>query len=267
MKCSLPTPRLSDTKPGSHCPRCRHPIRGAVRFCPHCGSELSGTTEVVEAQVIGDRKGAAPTGAVRARVPCSRKLRAAAGSLFKSAFIAALIAGLSFAIWQFSPPLASFVLLLGAFLQLAVSYRKRWPLGLVTCLLPPAAALGGLTVQFVFFRKMFAEFSDAASGLLLVAVLIGALLGVLRASSHRVMIDNEQIFARRSLAFLVVWLIAYCITHAGALFGVPLLALCGCSAGAFSTAMLTTFGLVMLMRYGSGRRKLRREQRALYLVS
>ena len=137
----------------------------------------------------------------------------------------------------------------GAFAMMAWSYRKPWRLIWLTCLLPPLAALGCYGIQLWVFGGL-APPNDLLPpfAFLGAAALAGGVLGYYRALAHEIYLEDGAVMARRTLAYLGLWAVAYIATQGLAYLGRSELVQGGLLTGAFTTTMLAVVSLVLLSR-------------------
>jgi membrane protein CcdC involved in cytochrome C biogenesis len=176
-------------------------------------------------------------------------------SLFKNLLLSLIVMGPGIFLMSVHPFLGGLWMLVGSFWLMAKSYRRPWRLNLLTSLLPPVAVAISYLVQLTIFR-------DAPSlPFLLGATAIGVFLGLLRGGTHKVFIDKGSIFAQRSVFFLFIWLACYGFTQLFALLGQSDFGI-GRIAGAFSTAMLVAFSIVLIAKYFKNKGPLNKQLRA-----
>ena len=134
----------------------------------------------------------------------------------------------------------------GSFSLMAWTYRKPWRLGLISCLLPPAAAGVCYLVQFALFGSV-----APPALLVLGAVGMGIGVGFWRAQTHEVKAGEDGgIVAERTIHYLLVWVAAYAVTQVLGILALGTFAVrAGLVTGAFSTAMLAMVSLIIWRRY------------------
>ncbi|MBN2080833.1 hypothetical protein JW859_01370 [bacterium] len=172
----------------------------------------------------------------------SGKARIILKSLVKSFLISLAITIPGLLLMLVSPVLGSVWLLLGSFWMMAVSYQRPWRLSVVSTILPPIALALSYFLQLLVFRD--APSTNIVGGV----VIIGIIIGLIRGGVHQVYTDKGAIYARRTIGYLLIWLVCYGLTQLFAVAGSPDYGL-GRITGAFSTAMLVTFTLVLLKKY------------------
>lgn len=172
--------------------------------------------------------------------------RAATKGIVKSVVLSLAVLGPGFAMLMMGNTLPGMIwLFFGSFGLMAWTYRKPWRLGLISCLIPPAAAAACYVVQFVLF-------GDAAPPIVLIlgAVALGIGVGFWRARTHEVKQIDGGFVAERTIGYLLVWVAAYGITQGMSLFTTSTYAVRGgLVTGAFSTAMLAVVSLVIWRNY------------------
>lgn len=85
--------------------------------------------------------------------------------------------------------------------------------------------------------------------IVIVALAAGALVGLLRAATHRVYFEGSQIKARRTFGYLIIWIVSYGATQIFASIGRNTLAHAGLITGAFATAMLSVVSVVIFFKF------------------
>ncbi|MCP5116516.1 MAG: hypothetical protein GY953_37285 [bacterium] len=182
----------------------------------------------------------------------SRPRRTVAIAVAKGVIPGLLLAVLSVILWQVyprDPRIASVVMLVGSFLLFLHTYRRDWMLRWYTCLLPAVASIGCYLVQ-TFLLEVDKPLGPMGAG-----IGVGIVLGFARGYGHKVFHKNGRVYARRTVLVLIVWLISYLLTQSFALFGAAELVAWGLTGGAFTTAIVTMFSIVLFVRYLSNRNR------------
>ena len=213
-------------------------------------SERKQETAASSPKAAAEPADAAPT---RADAPATRsdvlKQVAKAGSkaIIKSVSLSILVLGPGFLMLLAGMPIPGMIwLFCGSFGLMAWTYRKPWRLGLISCLMPPAAAAICYAIQLFLF-------GEASPPTLLLAGAIGAgiVIGYWRAQTHVVKkSDDGGIIAERTIQYLIVWVAAYGITQFLAMTMAGTFEVrAGLITGAFSTAMLAMVSIVIWRRF------------------
>lgn len=135
-------------------------------------------------------------------------------------------------------------LFLGSFLLLLRTYRKPWRLTLLSSLLPVLCVCFCWGLQWVLFAADAPNLAwiGGAAGL-------GILFGLLRGRAHKIWQEDNAIFAKRTLGYLILWALAFGATQLFAFTSRDVLAFrAGLITGAFSTALLSAATLTLLLR-------------------
>lgn len=164
-------------------------------------------------------------------------------AVLKGLIPGAVLGMISLLFWQLNPRLGSFVLLIGSFALVAKSYRKDWLMKWYSCLLPPA------TVTFCFFAQMIFLGVRPPLGALLPGVAAGLLLGFLRGIFHKFYEKDGQIYAKRTIWILLIWLGTYLLSQSAALFHTRYFVGIGLCGGAFGSSIVVMFSLVVFCKY------------------
>lgn len=138
-------------------------------------------------------------------------------------------------------------LLVGSFTMMTWTYRKKWRLTWVTCVLPPASAGLCYLLQLAFLG------APPPLLFLLVAAAVGAAAGVFRGRTHEVRIQDGAPWVERTSWYLLAWAVCYGFAQVFALLDQRELMDVGRVGGAFSTAMLMTVSLVVFQRAEAAR--------------
>lgn len=173
--------------------------------------------------------------------------KAASKAIFKSVALSLAVLGPGFVMLIMGITIPGMIwLFFGSFGLMAWTYRKPWRLGIVSCLIPPAAAGICYVVQLFLFGV-----ASPPAFLLFGAIGAGIAVGYWRAQTHQVKQDeNGSIIAERTIQYLLVWVAAYGITQFLGLVAAGTLAIrAGLITGAFSTAMLSVVSFVIWWRY------------------
>ncbi|MCA9009720.1 MAG: hypothetical protein KDB01_08240 [Planctomycetaceae bacterium] len=174
-----------------------------------------------------------------------RVLKAAFVALAKNLGHSALVMIPGLILLAISPILGVIWMFCGSFLLMARTYATPWRLMWITCLMPAIAA-------GVCFLIQLAVFSDRIppTWLLIPSASAGLGIGVLRARSHALYLENGAVMAQRTSGYLVIWAICYGVTQLLGLFGDTMPLIKGSLlASALSTSMLVCVSLVILSRY------------------
>jgi hypothetical protein len=267
----MPTAREAQLK---FCTSCAEEIDASARFCWHCGAPV-GTRKrrarnndkihgrdrhLPERAEIAPHApsridappddAGAPRAAILKGLPKADALRLIVRSVIKSGAkslaISAAVLGPGFVLLFAGYELLGIVwLFVGAFGQMAWTYRKPWRLGLVSCLIPPVAVGTIYVIQLWLFESVAPPPTWVAA-----AMAGGGVLGWLRGREHVVYREGSAIFAQRTHAYLVIWAAAFGITQLlGFVTRETLLLHSGLVAGAFTTAMLAVVSIALLSRW------------------
>ncbi|NOY66177.1 MAG: zinc ribbon domain-containing protein [Gammaproteobacteria bacterium] len=246
------------------CRQCGKLLRSGASFCTNCGAAMKPNDEMHgkkrnKANSVSQLKdihakqqtntelhpGDQPVKQVNKRALI---IKAATKGLAKSLLLSAVVLGPGIIlITQEKQILGMLWLFVGSFGMMAWTYRKPWRLMILTCLLPPSAALISYVIQLILFGVAMPP-----GKILLVAAGAGLLVGYLRARSHVVFEKDGAIFAHRTTKYLVIWIIAFGSTQIlGAAAQSVFLVATGLLTGAFTTAMLIVVSLVLLSKRAS----------------
>lgn len=255
------------------CTSCRAELSQSARYCPHCRTP-TGTSNRARADGKADRRDRPQTPPERARAPSridrpaddagapgagalnglpkADALRLIAKSIVKSGAkslivsaavlgpgLVLLLAGHAFlgTVWLF----------VGAFGQMAWTYRKPWRLGLVTCLIPPVSVGAIYAIQLWLFEATALPLEWVAA-----AAAGGGVLGWFRGQAHEVYHEGRAIFAQRTQAYLFIWAAAFGTTQLlGFVTREALVLRSGLVTGAFTTAMLAVVSIALLNRWNT----------------
>ncbi len=245
-----------------------------MSFCRHCGAEASSSAKFCRqcGLAIGKIETGAKAAPKRARstqethrLEEARRGAARTGSpslvsaLAKNLALTALVLGPGFFLLATEAVLAgSLWLFAGSFGLMAWTYRRPWKLTWVSCLLPVLAAVTCYLLQFVLFAR-----AAPAPEMWIVAAIAGGIVGYLRASAHKVYVENCAVYAQRSILFLLIWAIAYGATQILGLVGSHVFAIRGgLLAGAFSTAMLSVVSVALIVSSARLRREVAATRRS-----
>jgi len=245
----------------SYCVKCGNKLRAGAKHCSSCGNAVprdSAKTPGVQASAPQPAAKATPprpqpaagtlVDRFRQRMAILSQpqvLMALAKGLGKSLAMSAavLIPGLALMNMGYLAP-GMLWLFAGSFGMVAWTYQKPWRLGPVSCLLPPLAAAICYWIQLELFAS-----ANLSGALVLGAVVLGAAVGWFRGQAHEIFEEKGQLFARRTLAYLVIWAVAYGMTQLMAFTAVNVLAVrAGLVTGAFSTAMLAAVSIIILLK-------------------
>lgn len=236
------------------CSQCGKPLRGRSRFCTHCGAMISVAEAPEENAAPPAPPQPSPAAAKPLQLPTSQQdaldrraiiVAAVVRGLGKSLLLGAAVLGPGILLLMRGQQLVGMLwLFAGSFGMMAWTYRKPWRLVMLTCLLPPGAALASYSVQLILFGKALPP-----PLLLLIVAGLGLLIGFWRARSHEVYMQDGSIFAQRTTRYLVIWIVAYAGTQVlGAMAQSVFLVAAGLLTGAYTTAMLLTVSVVLLRK-------------------
>ena len=154
-----------------------------------------------------------------------------------------LVVGVSIVLWQMNATLALLWGIVSSGFFLLRSYGKEWRLTAVTCLLPAACSIG----CFVFQAALLP--SGRWQAFLGPGLVTGLVLGFVSGRGHKVFIKENQVFARRTLFYLLAWFATTAATQGFALFNLKDLVALGLTGGIFSTAMVTAVSVILYRKY------------------
>lgn len=260
----------------ANCTQCNKPLRSDAGFCPHCGAPVKpGKVNPVAKKTAEPRqsktKTARPqqqsrTNAVSKKQVNRRALiiKTVAKSLVKSLALSAAVLGPGLLLLANGESLIGMIwLFVGSFAMMAWTYRKPWRLGTISCLIPPISA----TVCYLFQLELFSKnlpplFAIAAS------ILLGLVIGYLRGKAHVVYQRNGEIFAERTLSYLVIWIAAYGITLGLGMAASNIWAVySGLVSGAFTTSMLMVVSILLLNKSGRKSRQRAGANSAIFIFT
>ncbi|WP_442510333.1 hypothetical protein SH528x_001947 [Novipirellula sp. SH528] len=207
-------------------------------------------TPFVRAQVAPSSPQIGLVAALSDPVLSPRILKAGSIALLKSLGLTAIVMIPGLILLSMSPLIGVLWMFVGSFFLMARMYEKPWRLTWITCVTP--AAVSGLCflIQLVLFRDLIPNLVTLFS-----AASIGVLIGLFRARSHSIYVDNGAVMAQRTVGYLVVWAICYGTTQMFGLFAATMPLIRGSLlASAFSTSMLICVSVAILIRYLNTRR-------------
>ncbi|MFH1342306.1 MAG: hypothetical protein ABIL01_14060 [Pseudomonadota bacterium] len=173
--------------------------------------------------------------------------RAAAIGIAKSVALSIAVLGPGFVMLMMGMTIPGMIwLFVGSFTMMAWTYRKPWRLGMIACLIPPAAAAACYLVQLMIFGGAVPPLMFLAG-----AILAGTAVGFWRAQTHNVTrAEDGGIIAERTIGYLLVWVAAYAGTQLLGFVATSALAVrAGLLSGAFTTAMLVMVSLIVWRKF------------------
>ena len=201
------------------CDACESQIEIPDRFCKNCGKQVIVVADQVfpadeagsNIQISGLTCPRTSTEVQRSRSTSNAIIRSLLGSLVGIGFVT----GLTVLIWQYHPSLASIFVMCVSCVPLIFTYRKSWPVGLVTCFAPVVVTITGVcTFGHVILSGH--EFSEVLS-FAIVFTGTGLLLGTFRGIFYPMIVRDRTVLAGRRWFMLSVWLFAYLALHLGVL--------------------------------------------------
>ncbi|MBN2319670.1 MAG: hypothetical protein JXR49_11360 [Acidobacteria bacterium] len=168
--------------------------------------------------------------------------------LIKSLATSILLMGPGFVLILIGLSFPGMVLLfVGSFWMMARTYRRPWRLTRLSCFIPPLVALISYAMQLSLFAVKELPWPAIA-----LAVGAGILLGWWRGNSHRVYAESGMLFAKRTLGYLICWILGYGFTQSLATAASSVLLIhAGLVTGAFTTTLLVMVSVILLRKRNS----------------
>lgn len=143
-------------------------------------------------------------------------------------------------------------LFISSFSLMAWTYRKPWKLNLLSCLMPCAVTGLCLIVQMMLLRRVLPP-----TEFLILALLVGGGLGAIRSVFHKLHCEPDgSVMARRTLGYLIIWIVAYALTQLAAYLSRNTILIQGSVlTSVLSAAAIGVFSLCLLLRMYSVRKK------------
>ncbi len=271
--------------PDVYCQTCGVQMLSSVTGCPRCNGgdarderhspiETFNQQNVVFATEVDPQTpsatvappvsaGAVPSqsffSAIRDPVVGPRIMKAISVALMKSLGLTAIVMIPGLALLAVAPALGVLWLFVGSFVLLLRTYAKPWRLMWLTCLTPAIASGLCFLIQLAIFNDRIPPIA-----LLLPAALLGMVIGLVRARSHLLYVENRTVMAKRTAGYLVIWAACYGFTQLLGMFAATMpLIRGGLLTSALSTGMLVCVSLVILVRY----LKLRDQQSVVHEIA
>jgi hypothetical protein len=132
-------------------------------------------------------------------------------AFFKSIALSGIFAFFCFAIMNEDVLIGTLLLAIYSTFMVVRAHRKPIPLGFLTAMLPGLMALVTFLLQLGLL--------GTANSLPLVGILAGLVCGLIMGKAHRVYHDEERVYARRTLLYLLVWGLSYGFVQMAGLLG------------------------------------------------
>jgi hypothetical protein len=166
---------------------------------------------------------------------------AIARSLMTMLLMSAVAIAASVALMAVSPPLGALAMLAFSSFLVVRSTRQDTVLNRFTALLPGAMAL-------LCFLLQMAVSGSGDLAWPLAGLAVGLVPGWLLGRGHRVYEKDGLLFAHKTSSYVLVWAVSYLLTQGAALFGLREIADFGLALSGFSTGMLATLSVLLLLK-------------------